>query len=696
MRAALAMLVATIALLGVEPAAAHWTAGGAGSGQATVDALPTGNQPTASAIARTVTVSWAQSTFAGLPLGMYALGGYSVLRYPVGAGPAVMPGAGCATTISGVGATLTCAESNVPPGAWQYMVTPLLGTWTGAASPKSAAVFVAPDAPMLNAVTAQNPATGQSTGAIAVSWSAVADAGGYNVYRRPNSGGYDYSSPLNGITPVTSTAYTDPGSGLTPGTTYDYVVRAVTSGAESASSGELSTTAITRLVPPASTTAAPAPAGHINVAWALVGGASGYNVYRRLSTGSYDYLAPLNGATPVSAASFDDATATNGTTYRYVVRSVVAGAGGAALESLTDSPESAATRSDATLPTAVTIADPGSPLRGTVSLSGTASDSGSGIASLQLQYAPAGTSTWATGCTATSSPYTCSFDTTVLADGLYDLRSVASDVAGNTTTSTTVPSRRIDNTAPAVTLGDPGAFIRATITLTATPSDSGSGVASVAIQRAPTGTTTWTTVCTAAATPYSCTLNTAGLADGGYDLQAVATDVAGNTTTSVVVNRVVDNTAPSGADVQTTNVSGGAAGRPETGDTLTFTFSEPMNPASILAGWTGTATSAVVRFTNGNPDVVTVFDSANATQLALGSVKSGKKYVTGSMVFTGSSLLMSGSTIAVTLGAPSGSTATANGTTSLQWTTSTAATDRAGNAMTAATVLETGVSDLDF
>jgi hypothetical protein len=121
-----------------------------------------------------------------------------------------------------------------------------------------------------------------------------------------------------------------------------------------------------------------------------------------------------------------------------------------------------------------------------------------------------------------------------------------------------------------------------------------------------------------------------------------------------------------------------------------------MRAASILSGWTGAATPAVVRFTNGNPDVLTVFDLTNTTQLALGSVTSGKKYVTANTTFTASTIVLSGNTISLTLGAPSGSTSTANGNSTFHWTTSTAATDRAGNPLTAATVLETGAADLDF
>ena len=204
-------------------------------------------------------------------------------------------------------------------------------------------------------------------------------------------------------------------------------------------------------------------------------------------------------------------------------------------------------------------------------------------------------------------------------------------------------------------------------------------------------------MCSDTTVPYSCSLNTTALTDGGYDLRAIATDVAGNATTSATVaNRVVDNTAPTGVDIQTSNVAGGTAGKPETGNLLTFTFSEPVAPASVLSGWGGAATPVVVRFTNGNPDVISVYDSTNTTQLALGSVRSGKKYVTGDIAFLASSAVLSGSTITVTLGAPNGSTAKANGSTTLQWTVSTAATDRAGNPLTAGTIAESGLADLDF
>ena len=182
--------------------------------------------------------------------------------------------------------------------------------------------------------------------------------------------------------------------------------------------------------------------------------------------------------------------------------------------------------------------DPGTPLRGTVSLSGTASDpGGAGVASAAFQRSPASGGSWTTVDTDTSSPYSVSFDTTAVADGLYDFRLVATDQVGNTTTSALVTNRRVDNTAPTASLDDPGANLRATVTLSSTASDAGSGIASRVYAYSPAGAGTWTT------TPAA--FDTTALTDGLYDLRVTVTDVAGNSTISATVtNRRVDNTAP--------------------------------------------------------------------------------------------------------------------------------------------------------
>ena len=186
---------------------------------------------------------------------------------------------------------------------------------------------------------------------------------------------------------------------------------------------------------------------------------------------------------------------------------------------------------------AVSLTDPGTPLRGTVALTATAA-SERGLASVTFQSSPAGANTWTNVCVDNVAPYTCDFDTLSVADGLRDLRAVALDTAGYSRESV-VSARRIDNTAPATTLTDPGTPLTGTKALSATATDGGSGVASAALQYR-LGSGSWTTICASA----SCSFATASVADGSYDLRSLVTDAAGNTGTSVVSNRRIDNTAP--------------------------------------------------------------------------------------------------------------------------------------------------------
>lgn len=338
-----------------------------GLGVRTRATMPTAEQPTASPAGRSVTLSWAQSSFQGRLVGAYAGGGYRLARYAAGSSIAATPNAACATAITGATVTLQCVEGSVPFGDWQYTVTPVLGSFTGGEGVKSTTVRVVPAAPTLTTVTAQNPASGQSTGAIQLSWSAVTGVTGYNVYRRVSGGVYDFAGPVNGAAPQSATTFTDPGAGLTGGTAYRYVVRAVAGSPalESASSNELGATAIARPAPPAgSVTAVAAAGGAVNVSWSAVAGVAGYDVYRRSSAGSYDFGAPLNGATPFSGTSYADATAVNGTTYLYTIRSAITGAGGAQVESA-NSAESNSATSDSSpppVPSAVTVGSGGNVL----------------------------------------------------------------------------------------------------------------------------------------------------------------------------------------------------------------------------------------------------------------------------------------------------------------------------------------------
>ena len=193
----------------------------------------------------------------------------------------------------------------------------------------------------------------------------------------------------------------------------------------------------------------------------------------------------------------------------------------------------------------------------------------------------------------------------------------------------------------------------------------------------------------------------ATLAEGAKAYSITAIDAAANSVTQGGFSVMVDNTRPTGTNVQTTNA--GTVGAPGLGDTITFTFSEQMGVETILAGWTGTATNVVVRITqNAGGDQVTVRNAANTAALPLGTVNLvGTNYVTATRDFgatgTASSMVQSGNAITITLGTASGAVATQATANNMVWTPSATATDRAGNACQTTNATEANPPvDIDF
>jgi hypothetical protein len=188
-----------------------------------------------------------------------------------------------------------------------------------------------------------------------------------------------------------------------------------------------------------------------------------------------------------------------------------------------------------------------SDVRGSLALTATATDPGTGVASVRIERSLADLNTWSTVCTDASTPYACPLNTTTLADDLYDFRAVALDLAGNSTTSDLV-TVQVDNAVPTgVAVAAPASPLRGAVTLTATADDVDSGIATVTLQRSKSGLGTFSDVCVSGAEPYSCLLvtTTGAMPDGTYDFRAIAVDAAGNSTTSSIVTRVIDNSQPS-------------------------------------------------------------------------------------------------------------------------------------------------------
>jgi hypothetical protein len=360
---------------------------------------------------------------------------------------------------------------------------------------------------------------------------------------------------------------------------------------------------------------------------------------------------------------------------------------------------------------AVTMTDPGTPLRGTSTFTATATDADAGVAQVQLQYQRSTTSTWTTFCTVVADPYSCRFDTTGLADGTYAFRAIATDAIGNATTSASVTGRVVDNTVSSVSVEDPGAYLGGSVTLRASAASS-AGIASVRIERASNGSSTWTAVCTDTTAPYTCTWDTTTVADGLYDLRAILTDGQGRTLTSTVLAaRRVDNTPLRGYDVQGTN-GGAQIAKLDAGDTLRLTYTQLVSPGTISTGWTGASIPVTLRLrdalvlgSSGNNDTLDI--QRNGSTVNLGSINLKQNYIknnktttfNATMVATTSTVAgQSATVVTITVGtlASGGSLRAPGAAAAMVWTPSALATDPNGSTCSAGPVTESGTLDKDF
>ena len=174
---------------------------------------------------------------------------------------------------------------------------------------------------------------------------------------------------------------------------------------------------------------------------------------------------------------------------------------------------------DSTAPT-VTFNNPGANLSGTTAL--TATTAGPDAVSVSFEESPAGANTWQTISTDNASPWTSSFDTRTVGDGLYDLRAKAVDGLGNVGTSART-NIRIDNTAPSLTSTAPvDASTVASATSIVLDASEIVTLTGVTLDGLPTVAPT--------ITGTHIDFATGPLADGAHTLEATLNDLAGKTT----------------------------------------------------------------------------------------------------------------------------------------------------------------------
>jgi hypothetical protein len=256
--------------------------------------------------------------------------------------------------------------------------------------------------------------------------------------------------------------------------------------------------------------------------------------------------------------------------------------------------------------------------------------------------------------------------------------------------------------APTVTLTAPanGSFTNDTTPLMTGTADNATGdltpvTAKIYSGATTTGTLVQTKAGTRSGTSYSFALTTA-LAQGTYTAVVTQADSSGNIGTSNANTFTVDTTAPTATSIAGANKTGGTAGKIESGDTLTYTYSEAVTPASVWTGWSGASTAVHIRFTNSGNDTITVLTTANAASINLGSVATNADYVTATTTFNATIAMSSdGTSVIVTLGVPSSVSASASPGRNMSWTPSASVKDLAGNAGTTTAYSETS-SDVDF
>ncbi len=351
---------------------------------------------------------------------------------------------------------------------------------------------------------------------------------------------------------------------------------------------------------------------------------------------------------------------------------------------------------------AVTITDSAAP----------ADTGGSGLNNLQIQQrTAAGPGAWNTICTVTVAPWQCTFDSTTVPDGAYNFTARAVDNAANVALSGTTRNGTVDNTAPTVTLAAPPATISATTNLSATFADgAGTGVKQIVFERSPHLANTWTTICTTnnPVSPRTCSFDpTTATDDTLTDFRARVTDGAAPafSTTSAIQTATVDY-GPRGTDLQA-NVTNNLT---DVNDVLTFSFSEPIQLSSVIAGWTtGTQPVQVRVVQNGAAnDRITVLNAAGTVTLPFGTVNLNRNFVnngangTTYLRFTGvlstdlahDQLIVTLTSAATLVGgaAAVSPAATAN----MTWTPSATITDVNGHAGLTTLVTETGTLDRDF
>jgi len=220
-------------------------------------------------------------------------------------------GEGAAPYLAGISSfNSSTTNSGLTNGVtYYYKIAPVNAGGEGAMSNEASATAgaTALPAPILMGVG--------STGQVALTWSSVAGASTYNLYRSSGSSSGLYQVGL------TATTFTD--TGLTNTNTYTYIVYAVSSAGQGTASNSVAITpggaAVTAPVVYASAVSGQT---YIYLNWTIPNGTNTFDLYRGTTAGGEGATPYKVGLSVLSGSNYQDTGLTLGTTYYYKVAAV--------------------------------------------------------------------------------------------------------------------------------------------------------------------------------------------------------------------------------------------------------------------------------------------------------------------------------------------------------------------------------------
>ena len=160
--------------------------------------------------------------------------------------------------------------------------------------------------PSFDAAPVLNAANGPS--GVQLSWNALPNAPRYNIYRKVGSGSWSW------LAGTTGTSYTD--TTASPGATYTYRMAVVSADGKTMLSPMSAEKSVTRYAAPALSVAN--VSNGVRLSWPSLPGAPRFNLYRKVGSGNWAWLAASTGT------SYVDTKVSSGTAYTYRMAVVTA------------------------------------------------------------------------------------------------------------------------------------------------------------------------------------------------------------------------------------------------------------------------------------------------------------------------------------------------------------------------------------